>query len=63
MGVVTRGTRGVVSVTSEPIVVPIALVATTRKWTVDRGVSPVSSPGTATSLLPAASATGADELP
>ena len=63
MGVVTRGTRGVMSVASEPIVVPIALVATTRKWTVDRGVRPVSSPGTATSLLPAASATGAEELP
>ena len=57
------GSAAVTSVTSDPIVVPIALVATTRKWTVDCGVSPVSSPVTGTAALPAARATGGVELP
>ncbi len=62
-GVVTRGNGAVTSVASDPLVVPIALAATTRKWTVDCGTRPMSAPSTGTADPTPASGTGGVERP
>ncbi len=46
------GTGGVLNASSEPVLVPPALVAEILKWYVELAVSPLTAADTATGLVP-----------